>query len=209
MATSRISEHLIIYLFPLWLFLVLKESHIKQSPTKKDDSKTSKTSKTSTKKTISSSPAVPKSKKVSSPSTKRETGTPKKKAIRESATEVESNTVEASKGNSMQELSLSTRPKDEVVTYDEIDFHLQEISGTPTEVLIGPQSLTRFEKARITGARSLQLSLGAPSLIPIPGGIKDSISLAVAELEARALPISIRRILPNGLYQDIPIDWLR
>src|ERR671919_105796 len=166
MATSRISEHLIIYLFPLWLFLVLKESHIKQSPTKKDDSKTSKTSKTSkisktsktsTKKKISSSPAVPKSKKVSSPITKRETGTPKKKAIRESATEVESNTVEASKGNSMQELSL--RPKDEVVTYDEIDFHLQEISGTPTEVLIGPQSLTRFEKARITGARSLQLSL--------------------------------------------------
>jgi hypothetical protein len=25
----------------------------------------------------------------------------------------------------------------------------------------------------------------------------------------KVLPISIRRILPNGLYQDIPIDWLK
>ena len=125
------------------------------------------------------------------------------------AKSVESNTTGGGKGDSTQELSLSTRPKDEVVTYDEIDFHLKELSGQPTKVMIGPLSLTRFEKARITGARSLQLSLGAPSLIAIPGGIKDSISLAVAELEVRALPISIRRILPNGLYQDIPIDWLR
>ena len=191
------------------MFLVVKESHIKQPKAKKDNSKTPKTPKTSEKKKVSFTPPAPKSKRVLSPSAKREAGTDQKKGLRESAKEVENNTVVVSKGNSLQELSLSTRPKDEVVTYDEIDFHLQEISSTSMEVLIGPQSLTRFEKARITGARSLQLSLGAPSLIPIPSGIKDSISLAVAELEARALPISIRRILPNGLYQDIPIDWLR
>jgi DNA-directed RNA polymerases I, II, and III subunit RPABC2 len=182
------------------LFLVLKKSPNKQSSTKKETSK---------RKQKSSSLAVPKSKKVSSPSTKRIAHTSKKKASKGLAKSVESDTTGGGKGNSMQELSLSTRPKDEVVTYDEIDFQLQEISGSSTEVMIGPQSLTRFEKARITGARSLQLSLGAPSLIAIPGGIKDSISLAVAELEVRALPISIRRILPNGLYQDIPIDWLR
>jgi DNA-directed RNA polymerase I, II, and III subunit RPABC2 len=28
-------------------------------------------------------------------------------------------------------------------------------------------------------------------------------------LDLKVLPISIRRILPNGLYQDIPIDWLK
>jgi hypothetical protein len=28
-------------------------------------------------------------------------------------------------------------------------------------------------------------------------------------LDARILPISIRRVLPNGLYQDIPIDWMK
>ena len=181
------------------MFLVLKESPNKQSSTKKETSK---------KKQKSSSPTVPKSKKVSSSATKSVASTSKKKAAKGSGS-VEINTTVSGKGNSLQELSLSTRPKDEVVTYDEIDFQLHEISGSSTEVMIGPLSLTRFEKARITGARSLQLSLGAPSLIAIPGGIKDSISLAVAELEVRALPISIRRILPNGLYQDIPIDWLR
>ena len=180
--------------------MVLKESPNKQSSTKKETSK---------KKHKSSSPAVPKSKKVSSPATKRVASTSKKKTAKGSSGSAEINTTVGGKGNSLQELSLSTRPKDEVVTYDEIDFQLHEISGSSTEVMIGPLSLTRFEKATITGARSLQLSLGAPSLIAIPGGIKDSISLAVAELEVRALPISIRRILPNGLYQDIPIDWLR
>jgi DNA-directed RNA polymerase I, II, and III subunit RPABC2 len=151
---------------------------------------------------------VPKGKKVSSTGTKKGAETSKKRATKGLTKTVESNTIVEGEGNSTQELSLSTRPKDEVVTYDEIDFQLQEISGSSTEVVIGPKTLTRFEKARITGARSLQLSIGAPSLIAIPGGIKDSISLAVAELEVRALPISIRRILPNGLYQDIPIDWL-
>jgi len=37
---------------------------------------------------------------------------------------------------------------------------------------------------------------------------KSSIALALEELEKKALPISIRRILPNGLYQDIPLDWM-
>lgn len=103
----------------------------------------------------------------------------------------------------------STRPEDEVVTYAEIDFELREIPAKGNQVLIGPQRLTRFERARITGARSLQLSLGAPSLIRIPNDIRDSISLAIAELDLKALPISIRRVLPNGIYQDIPIDWMK
>ena len=105
----------------------------------------------------------------------------------------------------------SLRPEDEVVTYNEIDFELREIVSeeNQNQVLIGPLRLTRFERARITGARSLQLSLGAPSLIRIPNDVRDSISLAIAELDLKALPISIRRILPNGMYQDIPIDWLK
>jgi DNA-directed RNA polymerase I, II, and III subunit RPABC2 len=103
----------------------------------------------------------------------------------------------------------STRPEDEVVTYTEIDFELREIAAKGNQVLIGPQRLTRFERARITGARSLQLSLGAPSLIRIPNDVRDSISLAIAELDLKALPISIRRVLPNGIYQDIPIDWMK
>ena len=76
------------------------------------------------------------------------------------------------------------------------------------KILIGPPKLTRFERARIIGARALQLSLGAPPFIPIPPTVKSPIELAIAELEAKALPISIRRTLPNGQYQDIPIQFL-
>lgn len=176
---------------------------LKESPNKQSSSKVTKSKKTQK----SSSPVVSKSEKVSTRKPKKASDTGKKKATKGKS--VGTNTTGGGKGKSMQEVSLSTRPKDEVVTYDEVDFIIQEVSAKANEVLIGPRTLTRFEKARITGARSLQLSLGAPSLIAIPSEIKDSISLAVAELEARALPISIRRILPNGLYQDIPIDWLR
>ncbi len=102
----------------------------------------------------------------------------------------------------------SRRPENEVVTYAEVDFELKEIIPNDKQVLIGPTRITRFEKARITGARSLQLSLGAPAFIMVPQDVRDSISLATAELDAKALPISIRRVLPNGVYQDIPIGWL-
>jgi DNA-directed RNA polymerase subunit K/omega len=76
------------------------------------------------------------------------------------------------------------------------------------EIVIGPQKLTRFEKARIVGARSLQLAMGAPSFVPIDESIRDSIALAMTELASDALPISIRRSLPNGHSQDIPIKYL-
>jgi len=107
------------------------------------------------------------------------------------------------------EESKSGRPKDEVVVYPEMDFESREIPPQDSQVLIGPPTLTRFERARIIGARSLQLSLGAPILVNSTNKFLDTISIAVAELNSKVLPISIRRVLPNGLYQDIPIDWLK
>ena len=107
------------------------------------------------------------------------------------------------------QVKKSIRPENEVVTYAEVDFELKEIIPNDSEVLIGPTRITRFEKARITGARSLQLSLGAPAFIEVPQDVRDSVTLATLELDAKALPISIRRVLPNGVYQDIPIVWLK
>ena len=103
----------------------------------------------------------------------------------------------------------SSRPADEVVIYPEFEYELKEIEAQGSKVLIGPPWLTRFEKARITGSRSLQLSLGAPPLIKVPEQARSSIMLAVEEIDEKALPISIRRILPNGVYQDIPTDWMK
>jgi DNA-directed RNA polymerase I, II, and III subunit RPABC2 len=103
----------------------------------------------------------------------------------------------------------SSRRADEVVTYAEFEYELKEIDAQDNKVLIGPAWLTRFERARITGARSLQLSLGAPPLIKVPEHANSSIAVAVEEIEQKALPISIRRILPSGTYQDISIEWLK
>jgi DNA-directed RNA polymerase subunit K/omega len=76
------------------------------------------------------------------------------------------------------------------------------------EIKIGPPKLTRFEKARIIGARSLQLAMGAPFFVPLDESTKDPIVLAMAELASEALPLSIRRSLPNGEFQDIPVRYL-
>ena len=99
--------------------------------------------------------------------------------------------------------------KEKFVEYNESEYSLREIISQDQEILIGPKRLTRFEKARITGARSLQISYGAPLMIKGDVNARSSISLAIEELEKKALPISIRRTLPNGIYQDIPIDWLK
>jgi DNA-directed RNA polymerase I, II, and III subunit RPABC2 len=74
--------------------------------------------------------------------------------------------------------------------------------------LIGPRKLTRFEKARVVGARALQIALGAPVLIDIDPGTMSPIDIGAQELDAGALPISIRRTLPDGTSQNIPLKAL-
>ncbi len=54
---------------------------------------------------------------------------------------------------------------------------------------------TRFEKARIIGARALQISMGAPIVLDIPGGVVDPIEIAWSEFNAGAIPITVKREL--------------
>ena len=84
-----------------------------------------------------------------------------------------------------------------------------EIPAEKGKITIGPPTLTRFEKARITGARALQLSLGAPPFIAIPKTARTSLDIAIEELEQRVIPIVIRRVLPNSDYQNLPIDYFK
>jgi DNA-directed RNA polymerase I, II, and III subunit RPABC2 len=81
-----------------------------------------------------------------------------------------------------------------------------EITTKGGLIVTGPPILTRFEKARIMGARALQLSLGAPIFIEIPKNATTSLEIAMEELKQRVIPIVIKRTLPNGDYQNIPID---
>ncbi len=87
------------------------------------------------------------------------------------------------------------------------DHEATEIPCEKGKITIGPPTLTRFEKARIMGARALQLSLGAPPFITIPKDARISLDISMEELEKKVIPITIRRVLPNGDYQNIPINY--
>lgn len=77
------------------------------------------------------------------------------------------------------------------------------------EIVIGPPKLTRYEKARIIGARGLQISLGAPILIRLDQDeVSDPIKIAEKELYKGVLPLTISRVLPDESYQNIPLAWL-
>ena len=52
---------------------------------------------------------------------------------------------------------------------------------------------TKFEKARIIGARALQVSMGAPVIIDVPHTLFDPVDIAMLEFENDVIPITIKR----------------
>jgi DNA-directed RNA polymerase subunit K len=50
---------------------------------------------------------------------------------------------------------------------------------------------TRYERARIIGARALQIAMGAPVLIDVDK--KEPIDIALMELEKGVIPITVKR----------------
>ena len=56
-----------------------------------------------------------------------------------------------------------------------------------------PAKLTRFEKARLIGARALQLSMGAKPQVEVTGSI-DPIDIATLELKEDVMPLEVKKI---------------
>lgn len=54
-----------------------------------------------------------------------------------------------------------------------------------------PFEYTRFERARIVGARALQIAMGAPVLIETKE--VDPLKIALEEFEKGVIPITVRR----------------
>jgi len=92
------------------------------------------------------------------------------------------------------------------VIIKDVEHKPVEITNKDGLIVTGPPTLTRFEKARIMGARALQLSLGAPIFIEIPKNATTSLEIAMEELKQRVIPIVIKRTLPNEDYQNLPLD---
>jgi len=58
---------------------------------------------------------------------------------------------------------------------------------------------TKFERARVIGARALQLAMGAPLLVKRPKDMFDTIEIAELEMEKGVLPITVKRPAPMTL----------
>jgi DNA-directed RNA polymerase subunit K/omega len=86
----------------------------------------------------------------------------------------------------------------------------EQLEIVSKQIKVGPDRLTRFERARIVGARALQLSMGAPILLAMEG-VENKSPLVISELELRSkvLPLSIRRENPDKTYQVISLQRLR
>lgn len=67
--------------------------------------------------------------------------------------------------------------------------------------------LTKYERARLIGARALQLSMGAPLLLDLKEAELEKISyntieIAKMEFEKGILPITIKRPMPKRPAED-------
>lgn len=61
--------------------------------------------------------------------------------------------------------------------------------------------MTKYELARILGTRSLQITTDSPVQVEL-NGETDPLKIAKKELKHKKVPITIRRYLPDGSYED-------
>ncbi len=66
---------------------------------------------------------------------------------------------------------------------------------------------TKYEKARIIGARALQISMGAPFFLKIDNKMLEELNynpveIAKLEFEKDVLPITIKRPLPKRVNEE-------
>ncbi|MEW6328715.1 MAG: DNA-directed RNA polymerase subunit K [Candidatus Micrarchaeota archaeon] len=53
------------------------------------------------------------------------------------------------------------------------------------------QDLNKYEKARLLGARALQLASGAPPLVEIEGGVLNPIKISFEEFQRGVIPLVV------------------
>ena len=62
--------------------------------------------------------------------------------------------------------------------------------------------MSKFERAKILGARAEMIASGDKPLVIVPKTVTTAYEIALLELKANKIPLIIRRKLPNGGYED-------
>ena len=68
--------------------------------------------------------------------------------------------------------------------------------------------LTKYELARVLGARAAQLDNGAAAFIKVDPSIMDGYTIAKEELKQKKIPFIIRRPMPNGKFEIWKLESL-
>ena len=101
-------------------------------------------------------------------------------------------------------------PEARIDTIESISMDIQLTNVPPSFTNADGQSdprhrsvpfLTQFEKTKVLGFRTNQLSQGARAFIAGPAHITELREIARMELEARRLPFIIKRPMPDGSFE--------
>ena len=101
-----------------------------------------------------------------------------------------------------QNYLLNHHPECVIQNYDEI-IALSKVIRDKNNIIIDDLHktipfLTKYEKTRVLGQRTKQLSSGAFPYVKVPENIIDSYLIAQLELQQKRIPFIIRRPIPNG-----------
>lgn len=93
-------------------------------------------------------------------------------------------------------------PETRSINYDEM-VALARVVRDKTGKIIDPLHktlpfLTKYERARVIGARAEQIDHGGEPFIPLDESIINGRTIALLEFEARKIPFILARPLPNG-----------
>ena len=96
-------------------------------------------------------------------------------------------------------------PECKAVNYQEVDCMLTIIRDIDNNIIDPLHKtdpiLTKYEKTRILGLRTLQLDNGAAPYIQLTENIIDGYLIAEMELREKKLPFIVKRPLPNGGFE--------
>ena len=97
---------------------------------------------------------------------------------------------------------LNFHPESVIQNYDEILTVTNVVRDDNNNIIDGLHKtvpfLTKYERARIIGARAKQINAGAAPFVKVPENVIDGYVIAEMELEEKKIPYIIRRPLPNG-----------
>jgi len=82
---------------------------------------------------------------------------------------------------------------------------LEKIADKDT---ITPKNITKFELSKVIGIRAMQITMNYPIMVKLDPKTIEPMEIAEQELKEGKMPIVIRRILPNGMYEDCDVNTL-